>query len=480
MYAFKNIVKNMYWLAIGNIINYLFLFILFIFMARYLGDVGFGKYSFAATFTGLFAILSDLGLGDLLIREASRSKSDLNKYFSNVLLIKGILSLITYLLIIITINLMNSSFDTKLAVYILGFYALFDSFVLHFFCSIFRAFEKMEHEALVLFIKNFIITSLSLVVVYFDLGFFTLVSMFLIGNIISFFCCILLISKYITKFKFEIDFEFCKQFLEKAIPFSIASIFCPIYFSIDKIMLSLMKGDAVVGWYSSAATLVYSLIIIPGALNGSIFPIMSRCYINDKDSIKILYQKSFKYLFIFALPIAVGTTILADKIILLFLGTDFTNSVIILQILVWVLIFIFLNPLISNVLGATDNMMLASKATVVLALSNIILNLLLIPQLGAVGAAIATIITEGSLFFYLFYCTKKYLNYDVNKNVILKSAISCFFMAIFLVYVDDFGLYMSIFLAMIIYFIGLLLTKCLTFEEYANLKQVFGVKSRQH
>lgn len=51
-----------------------------IFIARYLGDIGYGKYSFAVAFTALFSVLSDLGLSTLTIRDVAQDRSLANKY----------------------------------------------------------------------------------------------------------------------------------------------------------------------------------------------------------------------------------------------------------------------------------------------------------------------------------------------------------------------------------------------------------------
>ena len=475
MTTVQTIAKNTSWLVIADIANKLLLFVLFIFMARYLGDVGFGKYSFAVTFAGLFAILSDLGMGGLLTREVARDKNSVGKYFGNVSLIKTLLSVIVYVLIVITINLMNYPADTKLAVYILGFYVLFDSFTLNFFCPIYRAFEKMEYEALVKVIKNFIIVALGLLVIYLDLGFVALVSAFLVGSIFGFVVGLLVVAKRFTKPKIEIDFEFCKEFVNKALPFAMAGIFVPIYFNIDKVMLSVMKGDAAVGWYSGATTLVYALLIIPSAFNGSIFPIMSRWYITDKNSLKVLYEKSFKYLLMLALPIAVGTTILADRIVLLVLGEEFVNSIIVLQILVWVLVFMFLNNLIGSVLGAINKQMVGATFAGVAALLNILLNLLLIPEFGGVGAAIATIATEGVGFICICHYVSTHMYKISAHRVVVKPLVASLVMGLFLVLTfKDVNLVLIVFSAILIYVISTLFIKGFTKEDLHLIRQLIG------
>ncbi|GAH46212.1 unnamed protein product [marine sediment metagenome] len=85
-----------------------------IYIARYLGEVGFGKYSFAVSFTALFIIFADLGLSNLIIRELARNKELTNEYLTNVSVIKLLLSFLAFGFIALTINLMDYPRDTTL------------------------------------------------------------------------------------------------------------------------------------------------------------------------------------------------------------------------------------------------------------------------------------------------------------------------------------------------------------------------------
>ena len=96
MNTVRTIAKNTSLLALSNIISAVLVFFLMVYIARYLGEIEFGKYSFAISFTGLFAILVDLGMYNYTIREIARNKELVNKFLSNVLFIKIILSILTF------------------------------------------------------------------------------------------------------------------------------------------------------------------------------------------------------------------------------------------------------------------------------------------------------------------------------------------------------------------------------------------------
>ena len=143
MNTIQRIAKNTAALFAAQFVVSLLSLALSIFIARSLGDVIFGKYSFAIAFTALFAVFSDLGYNTLLIREVARDKSQASKYLNNVLCMRALLSLVIFALIVITINLMSYPADTKNAVYLFGIYTLIVSYSAVFKVT-FRAFEKMN------------------------------------------------------------------------------------------------------------------------------------------------------------------------------------------------------------------------------------------------------------------------------------------------------------------------------------------------
>ena len=86
MNTVQTIAKNTGALAISHVITSILGFFLLIYIARYLGEVGFGKYSFALFFTALFTIVANLGINNYIIRELARNKSLTNEYLTNVLI----------------------------------------------------------------------------------------------------------------------------------------------------------------------------------------------------------------------------------------------------------------------------------------------------------------------------------------------------------------------------------------------------------
>ncbi len=472
MNTVQKIAKNATALFAFQIVVAILSLVLSIFIARSLGDVIFGKYSFALAFIAIFAIFSDLGYNTLLIREVARDKTRASKYLSNVLSMRALLSLIIFALIVIAINVMGYPANTINVVYLFGIATLITSFSAVFKVT-FRAFEKMEYEAGIGIFTNIIRVSLALLVLFLGYGLMEIALVFLFSSIFDFLLSFLICDRKFVKPKIELDLNFWKSTIKIALPLSMLSIFSLIYVRIDTVMLSIMKGDAVVGWYNAAYSLVLGFKPIPHLFMNAIFPLMAGYFISSKESLKVVYEKSFKYLFILGLPLAVGITLLADKIILLFYGVQFENSIIALQILAWDVLLIFSCAPLGGLLVSIDKQNKMAVLVGITALVNVILNLILIPHFNYVGAAVATIITETVLFgLYVNFLSKHFYALPFHKIVIRPIGASLV-MGIFIYFCTSVNLILLVMLAMSLYFVTLYLIRGFSKEDIGLLRQVF-------
>ena len=472
MNTVQRIAKNTTALFAAQFVIAILSLVLSIFIARCLGDTLFGKYSFAIAFTAIFAVFSDLGYSTLLIREVARDKSQASKYINNVLCMRALLSLALFALIVITINLMDYPADTKNVVYLFGIYTFVKTFSTVFKVT-FRAFEKMEYEAGITIFVNIIRVSLGFLVLFLGYGLIALALVFLFSGVFDFILSLLICERRFVKPKIELDFDFLKSTIKLALPLSITGISLLIYTRIDTVMLSTMKGDAVVGWYNAAYNLVLGFKPIPQLFMNALFPLMASYYVSSKkDSLKIISEKSFKYLFILGLPLALGITLLADRFILLFYGLQFENSIIVLQILAWDIFLYFLWFNGSFILITVNKQNLWVVVAVSTALFNIILNLFLIPPLSYVGAAIATIVAESLCVILVFYFVSVETNFSVKYTDLIKVSLASLVMGIFLHQFREFNLILVTILAPTLYFLILYLIRAFSNEDIQLFKQI--------
>jgi len=485
MNTIQRIAKNTIVLFIANIISKIISFFYVMYTARYLGAEGFGILSFALAFTAIFGVFTDFGLSPLTVREVARDKSLAGKYLGNITVIKIFLVIITFGLIAITINLLGYSRQTVKVVYFLALSIIFGAFS-GIFYSIFQAFEKMEYQSLGQILNSALMLLGVVVAIKKDFGVIGIAFLYFIVKII-----ILGYNIIILKWKFtnsvsastnkilEVDWNFWKSTIKEALPFGLAITFVMIFYWIDSVMLSLMKGDEVVGWYNASYRLVLFLLFIPNAFIAAIYPIMSKFYITSQNYLRLSLEKSFKYLAIIGIPIGVGTTLLAKRIILLIFGTEYMNSIFPLQILIWSSVFIFMSQPFGNLLNCLNKQAIVTKITGICVVLNVTLNLILIPKYSLIGASIATVLTEfGSLTLCFIWSLK--IGYSIfNKkvaNIISKVAVASMMMGIFVMYFIHMSLFILLPLAVLLYFIVLYVVKGIDKEEFLFIRRVVQKK----
>ena len=475
MTTIQRIAKNTGVMFSAQIMSSIIGFFFIMYTARYLGADGFGILSFALAFTGIFGVFADIGLHPVTVREVARDKSLAGKYLGNIGVIKIILVIITFGLIALTINLLGYPRQTIKVVYLIALSVMFISFT-GMFNSIFQAFEKMEYVSVGRILNSIFLLSGALFAInqgFSVVGFASLY--FFVSAIVFGYSTLVCVWKFVLP-KVEVDWKFWKPTLKEAYPFLLASIFSIIAFKIDIIMLSMMKGDVVVGWYSAAYKLIEVSMFIPAAFVGSIYPVLSNFHISSQESLKLTYQKSFKYLSIVGLPIAVGTTILADKIILIIYQSEFAQSIIALQILIWVIPIIFLTYLFGTMLSSINKQIISMKIIFIATIANIGLNLLLIPRYSYVGASMATVITELIPLILCFYFISKFIYKIQIHKVFAKPIIASITMGSFILFFNNMNLFLLICISTILYFGILILLRTFSKEEFNLFKEVLNIK----
>ncbi|MCE7699917.1 MAG: polysaccharide biosynthesis C-terminal domain-containing protein, partial [Methanobacterium paludis] len=294
--------------------------------------------------------------------------------------------------------------------------------------------------------------------------------------IVSIIILILNLSIYTWKFffpKIEIDWSFWKPTIKEALFFGLSNILIVIYFYIDSVMLSVMVGNSAVGIYNAAYKLIFVTLFIPGVFVTSIFPIMSQHFESSKNTLKLEYEKSFKYLFAIAIFIFMYGFIFADQAISLIYGNGYTAAIFALQVLMFVVPLIFITNLFGNILGAINRQRIIMIVTLVNALFNIALNLILIPKFSYIGSSVATVMTEGVGFILMFsYISKYFFKISVTQNI-LKTVFIGVLVTLFMYYIKiNLNWVLTAILGLITYLLSLYMLKVITKEDINILKGI--------
>lgn len=473
MSSVRKIAKNTGMLFVSQIVSYILGFFYIIFIARYLGAEGFGNLSFAIAFTGIFGILMDLGFITLIMREVAKDKLLASKYLGNIIVIKMILVSITFGLIILTSKIMGYPQQTINLIYLLAFSVIFTSFI-GIFNSIFQAYEKMVYPSISMVLNSILMFIGVLLVINYKFDVLGFALIYIVTNLLIFvYSLIICLWKFFLP-KLEVDLNFWKFTIKEAIFFGVANVFSTIYFSIGLVMLSMFVGSNAVGYYNAVYRLIFILLFIPSVFIISFFPVMSRQFKFSKDKLKIGYEKSFKYLLVIAIFIFIFGLIFADKIVLIIYGNGYVSSIKAFQVLIWVIPIIFITYLLTNILYVINKQRIVTIITGLVLIVNISLNIFLIPQFSYIGAAMATVLTEGFGFIIIFYYTSKYFfRISVKQNIMKPIAgglIIIIFIYILKVYVNwMFAAILGIFSFVLVFY----LLNIITNEDIKLFKQIF-------
>jgi O-antigen/teichoic acid export membrane protein len=475
MNSVQKIAKNTFVLLISQIITVVLGFVYIIYSAKYLGVDGFGTLSFALAFAGIFGIFSDLGLCSLATREISRDKSKTSEYLGNLFIIKISLGILTFGLIALTINLLNYPYQTILVVYLIGLSVILTN-INAIFNSVFQAYEKLEYQSIGQIINSLLLFIGIFVAIYleFDILGFSLV--YLITSFVVFIYSFIISKTRFASLKLKINWYFWKFMFKEALPLSLAAIFSVIAFRIDTVMLSIIIDNNAVGLYTAAYRLIESLTFVPIVFTASIYPVFSKLHISSQDSLRLSYYKSFKYLIMIGIPIGVGTTILAEKIILLIYGYDFVESIHALQVLIWLIPIFFLTYMFRWLLVSINKQNLLLKILLICMCLNIILNLILIPYFSFIGASLITLITELISFIFCYYYLSTLICKIQIGKILVKPIIASIIMSIFLLIFIENNILLLILISIILYFGVLITLNAFSNNDKDLFKQIINLK----
>ena len=475
MSSVRRIARNTALLLIASVASFVLGFFFTMYVARHLGAEGFGVLSFGLAFTAIFGVFTDIGLQALMIREIARDKASAAKYLGNVAVVKVLLGILTFGVMALVINLLDYPQQTVNMVYLLGLAVVLNAFSLMFY-AVFFAYERMEFQALGQVLGGAILLAGAFWAISHDYSIAGFALFYAIASLVTLGYSLAISAWKFTLPRIEVDLGFWKRTFRETWTFGLAALFAGFFYYIDSVMLSLIKGEEAVGWYSAAYRLISVLYFIPMAYFSSIFPLMSRLHITSKELQRFTNERSFKYMLILGIPIGVGTTILANKIVLLIFGLGYVNSITPLQILVWAIVFAFVSGVFTQSFASANKQIVVTIVVTICAAVNVILDIILIPRYGVTGASVSALATQ-SLVFVMYYVWGLRTGYSIPVRNLIGTATRVFIasaiMCIFVLYLRNFYILALIPASVLLYFVVLYIIRGIDKEDLSLLRSVF-------
>ncbi|MFB0526286.1 MAG: flippase [bacterium] len=472
MNTVKRLAKNTGAVLLAHVVEPACSFILVLFVARSLGVSGLGKFSIALSLFFIFQTISSLGFTHLITREVAQDRSKAGKYLINGSFVGFFFSVLMAGTMCLTGYLLDYSPDTALAIRILSL-ALIPATLALVCQSICSAFEKLEFVSLPMIIGGLFKVLLGLYILFKGYGLTGLITVILGSHFFIFFMTLYFVLQCIRRPLYKVDLSFCKWIIGSTPIFALIFVFNTIRWNTDILMLSKLRGPMDVGFYSAAHKLMKVGRMLIMAYAGALQPVIFRLFKASSEKFSMACRKSIKYLFIAILPIAVGTTLLSDRFILLLYKNEFLASANVLRILIWILVLSIVNIVLAYALIASNNQKINLHGNIINLACNVGLNILLIPKFGFLGAGIASFTSSFVFLTFQYSFVSKNL-FKVNFGEIAAKPIICAaLMAIIILLCREFNLFLLISVSAVAYVLFLLALRTFSQSEIQLLRRVW-------
>lgn len=410
MVLLKQLVHNTTLLFLSNLFNKATTALLFIFIARQLGPTEAGIFTIGITYSLL--LLSPLvGMEDFLIRELVRNQNVTRQYFTNFIAMRVIITLILYLVLMAAfVQFSLYANRTIIIISVIAFTALPEG-LFATSQSVFFAHEKFAYPVVISILTMGIKTLGGGIVLITQGDLNQLMLVYFVGSwlgaVLSLAGAIKLAAT--TDGNWHLNIRFCEKILKSALSFIFMGLLMSLELQIDVILISFLINETEVGWYNGAKTIFITLALLPTAYRIAVFPVMTRLAVESRERLLILYEKSVYYILFFSLPLVAALCLIAPGLLQLLYKEKFDPSTEIVQILIWAIIFLFVNVPNTRLLLVLDLQQWIPFLLLISLFVNIALNLLLIPYFAGIGSAVARIISTGSYTILTFGLIRHHL-----------------------------------------------------------------------
>lgn len=470
-----NLLRNIGFSIMADLINRIANTLLFVGISRTLGVSAAGTFSLAISYFFIGSRFSFWGLGHLLTRDVARQRDQAERYFTNFVVLRFVLSVMAVAAIAVIARGLPYGQQTRTIILIISLGILPEN-ISDICQALFMAFERMHYLSVVALLGGTVKLALSLLLLKAGGEIELLAVAFTIANGLRMLISLFLATTRLVRLHWHLDCPFCRKQLCMALPFIFVGMFFILDNRTDVILLSIIKDEETVGFYSAAATIVTALSMIPQGIRTAIYPVLARYQSTSSGTIPNLYVRLFKYLFLLALPMALGTMLIADESVCLIYEASFAPSIPVLRVLIWYVLLYSLSILHSRLLIVNNRQDLVAKYLLTSLSINVVLNVLLVPIASAVGAAIAKVVAASTLFLLSGRAARRIIGISFPWQLLPRPLTAGGIMAASVLLLRPWGLVAQIPVAAIIYCGTLIALRTFSPEEQALWQQALAQK----
>ena len=388
----NRVFKNAAWIVGCKIMQSLINLVIGMITARYLGPSNYGVITYVASVVAFALPIMQLGLKHTIVKEFVQSPDKEGEILGTALVINIISSIVCMIGSVAFVMFVDAG-ETE-TILVCALYSL---------TLIFQATEMTQYWFQAKLLSKYpSIASLCAYIVVALYKIYLLVTQksivwFACSNVLDYFLIsviLMVIYRKISNQRLAINWRTGWEMLSKSKYYIVPSLMVMIFQHTDRIMIKLMIGEAETGYYSAAITCIGITSFVFSAIIDSARPVI----LEEKERNSVLYEKRVIQLYgiitCMSLAQSLGMTLLAQPLVSFLYGAEYVKTASILAVAVWYITFGHYGSVRNIWILAENKQKYLTGINVLGATANVVLNYCLIPVWGAIGAAIASIITQ--------------------------------------------------------------------------------------
>ena len=361
---------------------------------RVLGATDYGRFSYALALTTILETLMDVGLTQVTTRTIARDTKSAPQFFEHVLGLKLLWVAIGLLALLVIAPILRSDGTLIRLCYLMGLSSAVRSYLLTT-RGLLQGLHRFDIEAAIVVYDRLLLLLSGAVVLLAGYGLTGLALAFVGSRLTILAVAPIALRPLVGPVRPRFDRAAWRELQAAALPLGFFMIAVNMYSYIDTVILGVMRTDAEVGWYAASYRVYEGLTYVPSILAAVLTPRLSYLFVHDVSSFRKQLVQALSLSMVLGAVIGLVAMAAARPILDLLFRESYQNGAASLQILAGGSVFVF-GTWILNAAAIASNLDRRLLLTTIIGLTaNVLLNIVLIPQLGIRGAAWATVIAEG-------------------------------------------------------------------------------------
>ena len=422
----------------NTIAGLLYPVITFPYITRILLPEGIGLIQFLQSVINYFAMFAALGIPLYAVKEIAKVRDDIkerNQTTSEILCLHFCLTLAAYAVLLFFGFTVDKLSSNLLLYLILSIHLFLDVIGCEWF---YQGIEDFKYIT----IRSLLVRLFSLIALFIFVksknDIYIYAALVILAEAGNFLFNFYHLRKFVNVFSVNLKSLNLRRHIRPALEIFMLNIIISIYINLDSVMLGLFKTNADVGYYAAATRIVRALCGFSIALGAVVFPRLTSYYNNQEIALfHKLTKDSLSFSMIVLIPLSVMVMITAPVLIPVFCGSAYGPSILTIQILAPIMVFLGISGIMgTKVLYAMDYQRIVIICTGFGAVSNFLLNLLLIPHFSYHGAAVASLVAEFLVSVSMLYYAYKLINVSIFDKSLIQTLIGSLLVAVTVIVVN--------------------------------------------